>query len=698
MFRPKTKLKTNKMKKTIILLTSLFLTLSMEAQNRPQPKPGPAPAIKVKKPETFTLPNGLKVMVVENHKLPRVTFNLTIDTAPFAEGAKKGVDDLTSSLIGSGTKKISKDAFNEEVDFLGAEINFSSTGAYASSLSKYAARVLELMADGALNPVFTQEELDKEKAKMLDGLKSQEKSVPAVASRVTNVLAFGKNHPMGEYLSEETIKNVTLADVQQHYRTYFVPGNAYLVVIGDVNFKDTKKMVEKLFGSWTKGVAPRLTYTDPQNVQYTQLNFVDMPNAVQSEIALVNTVKLEMKDPDYFPVILANQVLGGDFNSYLNMNLREAHGWTYGARSGLNASRWVTPFKASSQVRNAVTDSAVVEFLKEIKRIRTEKVTDEVLNNVKAGYIGRFVMQIEKPQTVARYALNIETEGLPADFYENYIKNINAVTPADVQRVAQKYFMGDNIRIVVVGKGSEVLPALEKLTWEGKPMPIFYFDKFGNPVAKPVAVKPLPAGMNAKTVFENYIKAVGGDKALKGIKSMAINATGTIQGTPLELTQKFSAGNKMAVELKAMGMTVMKQVVNDKGAYTMQQGQRKDLQGAELAEMKEGANTFDELMLVNKASATLSGIENINGTDAYVIKDDKSTFYYDVKNGLKVAESKTSEQGGQQMTQTRYFSDYRDVKGVKIPYKTVLSVGGQEIEFINTDVKINEGVADTDFQ
>ncbi len=687
------------MKKIAILLTSLVLTLSMEAQNRPQPKPGPAPSIKVKKPETFTLSNGLKVMVVENHKLPRVTFNLNIDTAPFAEGDKKGVDDLTSAMMGSGTKKISKDAFNEEVDFLGADINFSATGAYASSLSKYGARVLELMADGALNPVFTQEELDKEKAKMLDGLKAQEKSVPAVAARVTNVLAFGKNHPMGEYLSEETINNVTLADVQAHYNKYFVPGKAYLVVIGDVKLKETKKMVEKLFGGWRKGVAPQFSYTDPQNVQFTQINFVDMPNAVQSEIAVVNTVKLQMKDPDYFPVILANQVLGGDFNSYLNMNLREAHGWTYGARSGLNASRWVTPFKASSQVRNSVTDSAVVEFLKEIKRIRNEKVSDEVLNSVKAGYIGRFVMQIEKPQTVARYALNIETEGLPADFYENFIKNINAVTPDDIQRVAKKYFLADNARIVIVGKGSEVLPALEKLTVDGKPMPIFYFDKFGNATAKPVAAaKPVPAGMSAKNVFENYIKAVGGEKAIKAVKSMAINASGSIQGTPLELTQKFAVPNKMAVELKAMGMTLMKQVVNEKGAYMTQQGQRRDLEGNELADMREGAHPFDELMLADKKSVTLTGIENINGSEAYVIKDDKTTLYYDVKTGLKVAESKTSEQAGQQMTQTRYFSDYRDVKGVKIPYKTLLSVSGQELDFTNNDVKINEGVSDADFQ
>ena len=238
------------MKKTSILIFILFLTGIMQAQDRPQPKPGKAPVVNIKKPQTFVLTNGLKVMIVENHKLPRVTYNLTLDNAPFAEGAKKGVDELGSSLIGNGSKKIDKDLFNEEIDFFGANVNFSSNGAYANSLSKYANRILELMAEGALNPNFTQVEFDKEKAKMLEGLKAEEKSVPAIAGRVTDALAFGKNHPSGEFITEETLNNVTLADVETNYKNYFVPENAYLVIIGDVKYKKIKPVVEKLFGCW----------------------------------------------------------------------------------------------------------------------------------------------------------------------------------------------------------------------------------------------------------------------------------------------------------------------------------------------------------------------------------------------------------------------------------------------------------------
>jgi zinc protease len=681
------------MKKIHTVLILLFLTGIMQAQDRPQPKPGNSPVVNIKKPQTFVLANGMKVLVVENHKLPRVSFNLTLDNAPFTEGSKKGVDELTSSLIGNGTKKTTKEAFNEEIDFYGANINFTSQGAYASSLSKYSGRVLELLAEGALQPNFTQVEFDKEKAKLIEGLKADEKSVPAIANRVVDVLAFGKNHPAGEYLSEETVKNVTLADVQANYATYFVPENAYLVIIGDIKFKETKEAVEKLFGGWKKQTAPKNTYPDPANVSKLQIDFVDVPNAVQSEISLVNTVNLRMSDPDFFPAVVANQILGGDFNSYLNMNLREKHAWTYGASSSIGSGKYVTKFKASSAVRNTVTDSAVVQFVEEIKRIRTQKVSDDVLKNVKAGYIGRFVMQVEKPQAVARYALNIETEKLPADFYEKYIQTINNVTADDIYRVANKYFLLDNMRIVIAGKGSDVIPGLEKLQ-----IPIYYFDKYGNSIEKPVTKKEAPTGVTAKTVFENYIKAIGGEKAVSTVKTLYMNGTTTIPQAPgpLTFTSKLDSKGKMVVSLAMGTMNLMKQVVNEKGAYIEQQGQRKNLEGNDLAEMKANAAPFEELQLQKRTDLKVDAIEPINGSDAYAIKDGKTTYFYDVKSGLKVAESKVREQGGKSATQITNFNDYREVKGVKVPFNLIQNVGF-ELDIKMTDIKINEGVSEVDF-
>ena len=682
------------MKKTNILLFILLVTGIMQAQERTQPKPGASPVVNIKKPQTFVLTNGLKVMIVENHKLPKVSFSLSLDNAPYAEGNKKGVDELTSSMIGNGSKKLAKDAFNEEIDFLGADINFNSQGAYASTLSKYSKRILELMAEGALHPNFTQEEFEKEKAKLLEGLKSQEKSVPAIANRVVDALAFGKNHPSGEYMTEETIKNVTLADVQANYTNYFVPENAYLVIIGDIKYKEAKPIIEKLFGAWQKRSTPKLTYAAPENVPFTQINFVDVPNAVQSEISLVNTLNLKMSDPDFFPAVIATSILGGDFNSYLNMNLREQHAWTYGASSVIGSGKYVTKLRSTSAVRNVVTDSAVVEFIKEIKKIRTEKVSEELLRNTKAGYIGRFVMQVEKPQSIARYALNIETEDLPKDFYENYIKTINAVTADDVLRAANKYFLLDNKRIIIAGKGSEVIPALEKLK-----IPMFYFDKYGNPMEKPVFKKDVPAGVTAKSVIDNYIKAIGGEKAATAVKTIVMNGTTTIPQapSPLTFTSKIDVKGKIMVELAMGTMSLMKQVVNEKGAYVMQQGQRQNIEGTTLTEMKASATTFEELLLSKKEGLLLYGIETINGKDAYAVKNGKTTLYYDVTSGLKLAESKVMEQGGQTITQTTNYGDYKEVKGVKVPFNIIQNVGF-ELDIKMSDVKINEGVTDADFQ
>jgi zinc protease len=683
------------MKKVIyIILAGMFLSVSaVQAQDRPMPKPGPAPTVNVGKPETFTLKNGLKVLVVENHKLPRVSYSLSMDNAPYAEGDKKGVADMTSALMGSGTKKMSKEAFNEEVDFLGANINVYASGASGSGLSKYSGRILELMADGALNPVFTQAEFDKQKAKIIEGLKSDEKNVSSVSERVKDVLTYGKNHPSGEYLSEATLNNVTLNDVVENYNTYFVPGKAYLVVVGDVKFKDVKKQVTKLFGTWKSGVAPNISYSDPKDVQYTQINFVDMPNAVQSEISVINVVNLKMTDKEYFAAILANQILGGGGEGRLFLNLREAHGWTYGAYSSVGSGKYVSTFASSTSVRNAVTDSAVAEILNEVKRIRTDLVSAEDLKNAKAKYIGNFVMQIEKPTTVARYALLTQTQNLPADFYENYIKNINAVTAEDIKAAASKFFLADKARIVVVGKAGDVLPGLER-----SKTPILYFDKYGKPTEKPVVNKPLPAGTTTKTVLDGYIKAVGGEKALKAVKTVYTKSKGTIQGTPLELTSKVSADHKQAIEMKAMGQTMMKQVVSDKAAYMSGQGgQKTTIEGAELAKLKASAVPFEELTLAADKATTLKGVEAINGADAYAVTNGTTTYYYDVKTGYKVAESHTEEQAGQKATRTTYYSDYKDVKGVKVPYKITMNIGA-ELELTVTEVKINEGVTVADFQ
>ena len=476
------------MKKLYSTFIFLLVAVSLPAQidRSKVPVPGPSPKINLQDPKTFDLPNGVKVMVVENSKLPRVSIQLLIDNPPFGEGEKVGVSSLMGSLLGNGSTSISKDDFNEEIDFMGASMSFGSQSASARSLSKYFPRVLELMADAFVNPNFTQEEFDKEKAKLLTSLKSQEKVVSAIHERVQNALSYGSDHPYGEFLTENSVENVTLEDVKTFYIEYFVPANAYLVIIGDVKFEEVQELVHKYITYWTKASPLNFSYSNPVNTQYTQINFIDMPNAVQTEISMSNLEELKMKSPDYLAAFLANRILGGGALGRLYINLREDKGYTYGAYSQLGNNKYVPAlFRASASVRNAVTDSAVVEIVKEVERIVTQPITEEELSAVKAKYVGSFVLALEKPETIARYALNIETEDLPIDFYKTYLERLNAVTVEEVQQAAQKYFSVSNSRIIVTGKGSEVIENLEKIPFKGRNIPVFYFDTKANKVDKP---------------------------------------------------------------------------------------------------------------------------------------------------------------------------------------------------------------------
>ncbi|MCL6267508.1 M16 family metallopeptidase [Flagellimonas myxillae] len=690
------------MKKYIIFsVLSLCMVISHAQIDRSkQPKPGPAPEINLKEPARFELNNGLKVMVVENHKLPRVSIHLTIDNPPILQGDKAGVAALTSSLMGKGSKNISKEDFYEEVDFLGASIGIGDQSASASCLSKYFPRILELMADATLNPNFTQEEFDKEKDRIITGIKSEEKDVSAIASRVQLALAYGKSHPHGEITSEATVNNVTLADVDQHYRSYFVPANAYLVILGDVDFETAKELVTTHFTPWSKATPPSFSYAKPTDVQYNQINFVDVPNAVQSEVAVQNITELQMKDEDYLPALLANRILGGGSQARLFKNLREDKGYTYGSYSGIRANKYSPMrFNAYAQVRNAVTDSAVVQILSEIDRMVSEPVTAEELTNAKAKYAGSFVMALESPETVANYALNIETEGLSKDFYKTYLERIEAVTIEDVQKAAQKYFSTNNARVVVTGKGSEVMENLEKVTFKGKSVPVLYYDKNASKTEKPDYSAPLPEGLTVASILEKYMEAVGGKSKLEGVESYALTAEAVMQGMTLELEMKKTTSSQFMQDIKVMGNSVQKQVLDGDKGYTIAQGQRKDLTPEEIERIKEESAAFPELNYLLAGGITIDGVEQVGDKKAYKLKiTDKKYCFYDTETGLKLQVVSIEDVQGQAMNNTLVFEDYREVSGIKFPFKMVQTFGPQVFDFVVKDIKVNEGVAPSDFE
>lgn len=692
------------MKKIYITLVFAIVAFVGNAQidRSKMPKAGPAPEINLKEPQRFELKNGLKVLVVENNKLPRVSIQLRIDNPPIAEGDKAGVSSFVSSLLGNGSTSISKDDFNEEVDFLGASINFGSQSAFASSLSKYFPRILELMADAAINPNFTQEEFDKEKEKIITGLKSSENDISAIASRAQSALVYGKKHPYGEFTTPETVANISLADVKQFYSNYFVPANAYLIVIGDVTLKEVEKLVKKNFTPWTKATPPSFEFSRPSDVQYTQINFIDVPNAVQSEIAVQSLVNLKMGDADYFPALITNQILGGGGEGRLFLNLREDKGYTYGSYSSIGADKYApSRFRATAQVRNIVTDSSVVEILKEIDKIRTIPVTEKDLENTKAKYTGRFIMALERPETIAGYALNIETENLPKDYYKTYLERINAVTITDVQNAAQKYFSTDNARIVVAGKGSEVLENLEKVNFNGKTIPVMFYDKLVNKVDRPDFNAAMPQGVSVKSVVDNYFEAIGGKDKVNAITSLVLIYEGEMMGSKLKVEEKKTADNYAMTMF--MNDAAMQQVISTGGELFMKQGTNKmPLPATMAADMKNALGIFPEQSFMASGKAKLTGMEDVNGKKAYKIEVPgevvSATYFYDVETGLKVKEVSVTSMQGQTQTQESELRDYQEVDGIKFPSLKIGAMGPQKIESKLVSATLNQGVTDADFE
>ncbi|WP_431132840.1 M16 family metallopeptidase [Psychroserpens mesophilus] len=677
----------------ILLFLISVVNVNAQLDRSIQPKPGPEPSISLEVPSEFELKNGLKVLVVENHKLPRVSYSLNIDNKPIATGEKAGVETLIGSMLGNGTTSISKDDFNDEIDFLGASLSLSIGGGYAASLSKYSERILELMADAAINPLLTEEEFNKEKERLIEGLKTEEKSIDAISDRVGDALLYGSKHPYGEFVTEETVNNVTFGDAVAFYEKYFNPNNAYLVVIGDVDLNTVRKQVKKYFGDWEKSidVSTSLPAVNP-NAQYTQINFVDLPNASQSSIAVKNSVDLKMNDEDYHASIIANSILGGGGEGYLFKNLREDKGYTYGAYSRLSANRYgAGSFSATAKVRNMVTDSAVVEALKEINRIKTETVDPQMLRDTKAKYVGNFIMGLEDPQTVARYALNIKLNDLPKNFYTTYLQKINAVTADDVKRVANKYIKPENARIVIVGKGSEVLENLEKTG-----IPIKYYDKYANPTEKPNYEVEMPAGVTVKSVLNNYLKATGVTDNMSNIKSVMTQYEATTPMGAVTSEEKRVDG-KMVQNIYMGENKVMSMVVTQDSATANTQPLPESMSN----DLKTTAGLFMEKNLVDSDSAKLTGIEKVDGKDAYVVEVSGEVvsfiLYYDVESGLKVKEVQNTSMQGQTQTQEAILKDYKDYDGLKFPATRDANMMGQPVVFKLKEVKINEGVTDADF-
>lgn len=638
------------------------------------PAPAPAPVIQIGEYEQFTLNNGLTVIVVENHKIPRVSWQMFVDVPPGMENDKVGISDIAGNMLSRGTENRSKGTIDQEIDYIGASLNTNARGFFAASLTKHQDKLLNIASDVLLNPSFPEDEFQKVIRQTMSGLAQAKNDPNTLASSVGDRIIYGADHPYGEIESEATVRNITPQDCKEYYASYFKPNNSFLVVVGDIDATKAKAQAEKYFGKWQAGPeAEDVSMPMPESPGDRSVSIINKEGAVQSVLRLAFPYQLKPGDPDAIKVSVMNTLLGGFFNSRVNLNLREDKGYTYGARTSMGTDQYVADFQGTASVRNEVTDSAVYEFLKEIERLQTEMVGEEELDLVKSVVTGNFALSLERPQTIANFALNTARYNLPEDYYKNYLKQVSAITPEDIQEMANKYLQPYDLHIIVVGNEEAIADKLKQFDDSGI---IDYYDSEGNKLEKNAVA--LPSDLSAEDVVRKYLDALGTPEKRNAIKAVAMDYTMEAMGTTLQMKVIQSRPDKYMMSMMTQGMEVTKQVLNGDKGLVGQMGQMQAADEESVEGMRSQASIFEEEYYLAKGyTYELKSIESVDGVDCYKLTLSKpsgnETVYFAVENGLKMRSVQVEEQNGQTATIIQDFKNYQPIDGVLFPHSIITS-------------------------
>jgi predicted Zn-dependent peptidase len=455
----------------------------LDRTKRPEGKA--APKIHLPEIQKATLDNGLSVWLVEQHELPTVAMNLVIQAGADHDPADQpGIASMTADLLDEGTKTRSTLQISEDIDAIGANFatNAGVDGSFMtlSTLTKHLDNALAVFTDVLANPTFPEKEFARLQKQRLTSLIQQRDQPPAIAGNAFSFVLYGASHPYGHNPSgtEASVKAMTTADLVKFYKTYYRPNNATLIIVGDVTLAGIVPTLNAGLAGWTKAEVPPFSIPPPPAPGKMRVYLVDKPGAPQSEVR-IGYPALARSTPDYFPVALMNRMLGGQFTSRVNLNLRERHGFTYGAFTTFRFQKAAGPFVAQGGIVTEKTDSSLTEFISELTIMRDKGLSPEELVYAKKGMTGNFALAFETPAQIAGALQNIVLYGLPDDYYTNYLVNIDAVKLDEIQRVAKQYLDVLNMAVVVVGDLSRIKESIAALKLgeivmcdlDGKPLP-----------------------------------------------------------------------------------------------------------------------------------------------------------------------------------------------------------------------------------
>lgn len=430
------------------------------------PELGPPPRVSLPPILTRQLANGLKLMIVEQHELPLADFVLLVGSGGTADPTgKTGVANLTAQMLREGTTTRKSLEIADQTSYLGISLfpqaSWESTTLSLHTPTAQLDSALALFADVALHPSFPANEFDRIKKNRLTELLQLRDQGPAIANLAFPAIVYGTAHPYGAPLigTEASVTGLSTADLQAYYQSNFKPNNSTLIIVGDVNPAQIEQKINSLFGNWQRGEVTSLNYGEPPKASTTTIYLIDKPGAAQSSFR-IGAVGVPRSTQDYFALTVMNTILGGSFTSRLNQNLREARGYTYGAGSRFDMRRAAGPFTASAEIVSAKSDSALIEFMKELNNIRQTVPADE-LSRAKRYLQLQLPENFETTQQIAAALVPVALYGLPLDYYNNYVQNIEAITQADVARVAQQYINPSSLAIVIVGDRKTIEQALK---------------------------------------------------------------------------------------------------------------------------------------------------------------------------------------------------------------------------------------------
>ena len=453
----------------LLVAAPLAALLAQEPDRSRPPRLPPPPALRVPAVQTATLPNGLEIAVVEMHKVPVVDVTLLVDAGTVRDpDSLPGLATFTALMLQQGAGSRSALDIADEAAFLGASLNTSASydGAEASLHvpKRRLGPALDLLADVVLRPTFPDSEVARQRDLRRAQILQQQDQPVVMANIAFAAIVFGAAHPYGRPTNGTEASTAALSRdrVVDFYRSYYRPNGARLLVVGDVTLEEARQLVAARWGGWAPvAAAPEPAATPPAGAPRT-IYLVDKPGAAQS-VFRIGQVGVSRSTPDYFALEVLNTILGGSFTSRLNQNLRETHGYTYGASSQFAMRRQAGPFVAASSVVTAKTDSALIEFLRELRRIRDDSVPQAELDKARAYVTLGLPGEFETTRGAAQQFAELLEYGLPLDYFASYIPRINAVTATDVQRVARQYLDPGHLAIVVVGDKSQIESGLAAL-------------------------------------------------------------------------------------------------------------------------------------------------------------------------------------------------------------------------------------------